>query len=255
MKGPSPTPPRRSTSTVDSDRRAWDNPWLRGLVSLLVLGHLVAVAVAPFAILTAGFAPRLVTPGPAPPVSPQESLAEASRRREPVILRLAKAIGPYLDVLYLNHGYSFFAPEPSASYVIEYEIEKTDGQSVRGRLPDLSRHWPRLLYHRYFMLSSQNDGLMGRAEASGKVPPGSTNTLAHAIARHLNNTEGGQRTVLRLLVHRLLWPQDVLQGKPQDAADTYVVVGEIAYTPSSSGERLGAIHPGDTIAIAAEVRP
>jgi hypothetical protein len=176
-------------------------------------------------------------------------------RPPPTILRLSQFIQPYLDLLYLNHGYSFFAPEPSASYVIEYEIEKEDGQTVRGRLPDLRRHWPRLLYHRYFMLSSQNFELTQRALAGGKVPPGSTDTLHYAIAKHLHETEGGKRTVLRLLVHRLLWPADVLRGKPLDAEDTYEIVGEITYPPSAAPEELGAGRRGDTIRIAEEGEP
>lgn len=59
---------------------------------------------------------------------------------------------PYIQVLYLNHGYHFFAPEPGESTLLAYEAERADGTVIRGRLPDRSTS-PRLLYHRYFMLT------------------------------------------------------------------------------------------------------
>jgi hypothetical protein len=59
---------------------------------------------------------------------------------------------PYIQVLYLNHGYHFFAPEPGESTLLSYEAERPDGTVVRGRLPDRATS-PRLLYHRYFMLT------------------------------------------------------------------------------------------------------
>lgn len=59
---------------------------------------------------------------------------------------------PYLEVLYLDHGYHFFAPEPEESHLLTFEAERPDGTIVHGRIPDRSTH-PRLLYHRYFMLT------------------------------------------------------------------------------------------------------
>jgi hypothetical protein len=159
-----------------------------------------------------------------------------------MVLRAAEIFRPYLNLLYLNHGYSFFAPEPGPSYVMEFEVERKNGEKVTGRLPDLAEHWPRLLYHRYFMLATQNPGLMADAEASGKARPESTNTLAHAIAEHLNRIHGGRQTTLRLFVHRLLWPEEVLSGKSPEARDTYALVGEIRFPPSTQDRPL---RPGD----------
>ena len=59
---------------------------------------------------------------------------------------------PYLEILYLNHGYHFFAPEPEESTLLSYEAERPDGTVIRGRIPDPAVS-PRLLYHRYFMLT------------------------------------------------------------------------------------------------------
>jgi hypothetical protein len=59
---------------------------------------------------------------------------------------------PYLQFLYLDHGYHFFAPEPMESTLLSYEAKRADGTVVRGRIPDRATK-PRLLYHRYFMLT------------------------------------------------------------------------------------------------------
>jgi hypothetical protein len=59
---------------------------------------------------------------------------------------------PYIQTLYLNHGYHFFAPEPEESTLVSYEAERPDGVVIRGRIPDRATA-PRLLYHRYFMLT------------------------------------------------------------------------------------------------------
>ena len=43
---------------------------------------------------------------------------------------------PYLDLLFLNHGYHFFAPEPGESTLLAYEAERADGTVVKGRIPN-----------------------------------------------------------------------------------------------------------------------
>src|SRR5262249_34613560 len=52
---------------------------------------------------------------------------------------------PYLQVLYLNHGYHFFAPEPSESTLLGFVAERPDGSVIRGRIPNREIK-PRLLY-------------------------------------------------------------------------------------------------------------
>jgi hypothetical protein len=85
--------------------------------------------------------------------------------------------GAYVDFMYLSHGYSFFAPNPGPSHLLECEIiprgptadgravhstgrpvVAKDGQAMQGTsswrvFPDRRNDRPRLLYHRYFMLS------------------------------------------------------------------------------------------------------
>ena len=62
----------------------------------------------------------------------------------------------YLDALYLNQGHSFFAPEVGPGHVIHYELLDQSGRVFEdGELPSLKEHWPRLRYHRHFMLADQ----------------------------------------------------------------------------------------------------
>ena len=103
------------------------SPRKRAICSALILFHLIAIVAAPFS-----------GPGPS-----SELGVFAGRLFE-----------PYLRVIYMYHGYRFFAPEPGPSHLIEYVIQTKSGETVTGRFPDRSEQWPRLYYHRYFMLST-----------------------------------------------------------------------------------------------------
>ena len=98
--------------------------YLRLAVNLWLVFHLAAIIIAPAAV------------GPA----------------SDLVLAAWDQFQPYLEVLYLNHGYHFFAPEPEESTLLVFEAERADGTVVRGRIPDRATQ-PRLLYHRYFMLT------------------------------------------------------------------------------------------------------
>src|SRR5262245_19276429 len=62
-----------------------------------------------------------------------------------LILSGWRALRPYSQALYLNHGYQFFAPEPGESTLLAFVAERPDGTVIRGRLPDRAIR-PRLLY-------------------------------------------------------------------------------------------------------------
>ena len=69
---------------------------------------------------------------------------------------IARKVSPIHRALYLGHGYRFFAPDPGPSHLVEFEITKNDGTVVTGRFPDCDDAdcaFPRLQYHRWFMLS------------------------------------------------------------------------------------------------------
>ena len=63
----------------------------------------------------------------------------------------------YLDALYMNQGHSFFAPEVGPGHMIRYQLLDQSGHEIEhGDFPSRKEHWPRLLYHRYFMLADQS---------------------------------------------------------------------------------------------------
>jgi hypothetical protein len=97
---------------------------LRWLVSILVVLHISAVVVSPSSV---------------PPTS-------AFWDKGWWLFR------PYLQLMYLNHGYKYFAPEPGPSTLLAYTLEFDDGTTRQETIPNRGIH-PRLLYHRHFMLS------------------------------------------------------------------------------------------------------
>jgi hypothetical protein len=65
---------------------------------------------------------------------------------------LAQAVAPLHRLLFLGHGYRFFGPDPGPSHLVVYRITDAEGQPREGHFPDREKNWPRLLYHRWFML-------------------------------------------------------------------------------------------------------
>ena len=73
----------------------------------------------------------------------------------------------YLDALYLNHGHAFFAPirrRRPPGPLPDVSIENAQYET-QGEFPNRKGQWPRLFYHRYFMLADQ----MGRGSATGTI--------------------------------------------------------------------------------------
>ncbi len=105
-------------------------PVMRRVISLLVILHLLAVFVPPLAFQASG---------------PLGS--------SPSVQTLSAPVRGYGEFLYLNRGYAFFAPDAGPSHLIQAAITGADGNRVEQMYPDLNRHWPRLLYHRHFMLA------------------------------------------------------------------------------------------------------
>ena len=82
---------------------------LKLLISLLIVWHVAAVFLAPLSI---------------PPSSPL------------VVDTAQYWMQWYLDALYLNHGYHFFAPEPSNGHLIRYQVIDDRNQIIdQGSFP------------------------------------------------------------------------------------------------------------------------
>lgn len=97
---------------------------------------------------------------------------------------LLQPLAAYGQFLYLDRGYAFFAPDPGPSHLLRVELREKDsnfaGPDSRGTeievrtYPSLGEQWPRLLYHRHFMLAEfLNDAYQPAlpAEAAGLVGP------------------------------------------------------------------------------------
>ena len=222
-------PARQPAQPRKAPRAATGLPWhaaWRILVSLLVVLHLLAVFVAPwdlatFAALPPGY--QGATDSLGRPLPPGRDVLQ-----EPIVTRFLRGtfFRNYLNLLYLNHGYEFFAPDPAGSFVIDYRVTKTDGTLVEGRFPDLSAQWPRLLYHRHMMLAAQLEMINNQLVQMGKRLP----FTGQVLAEHLATLHGGQAT-LDLKNHLLLSPERVLAGRPLDEPSTYRLLGTITGNP------------------------
>jgi hypothetical protein len=99
---------------------------------------------------------------------------------------------PYLQLLYLNNGYHFFAPEPAESTLLAYTAKREDGTVVEGRIPN-RQIVPRLLYHRHFMLTEQmNSG-----------PPDLETPWYRSYAEHIGHKYGARQVTLTRQLHYL----------------------------------------------------
>lgn len=176
-----------------SEPRTWSR-WVRVLVSLLIVWHLFAVFIAPFSV---------------PPTSM-------------TIGRLAASdyVSWYTDPLYINHGYHFFAPDPGPSLISRYRVTGTDGEVLaEGMFPDLREHWPRLLYHRYLMLSDQS--FTPHSPDSAEYAQSRTRFILQGYALHLLAEHQGDRARVELFRHILLNPSEVAAGRRLDDPATY----------------------------------
>ncbi|WP_010585209.1 hypothetical protein [Schlesneria paludicola] len=111
-------------------------------------------------------------------------------------------VAPYLHTIYLDHGFHFFAPDPGPSTLVTYKLEFADGTTKTGRIPDRST-FPRLLYHRYFMLT----------EFLGNGPEESQPFVERALARNLCRDTGALRVSLTQIVHELPTQEQVRIGR------------------------------------------
>jgi hypothetical protein len=224
------TPPKK-VAPKTAGEIGWHPVW-RWLASICIVLHITAVFCAPWDLST----DRALPPGYIPPtdnIGRQIPPAlDANVWQEPVIPRTLRGwfFRHYLNLLYLNHGYEFFAPDPNGSHLIRYQIRDSGGSEIAtGEFPDLDNQWPRLLYHRHMMLAAQT-GDMG--EASGRQ-----------YAQHLLSLHGGQTISTQLVFHRLLSPQEVIAGTPLDAPNTYQVLANIQETARPKPEQPIALPP------------
>ena len=145
-----------------SPRRPPGNRFVRWVVNLLVLAHFAAVLAA------------------ATSVGPTSEL----------LVDIWQPFRPYLQLLYLNQGYNFYSPQPAATTLVAYEVERGDKLVARGRINELASK-PRLLFHRYLLLT----------EHLTFVSPESQPYWYRSYAHHLCHKYGGDRVSFTRIVH------------------------------------------------------
>lgn len=205
-----PKPPR----TIDPNM-PW-RPWLRGVLSLAILWHVLAVFVAPWALQ--------YRPGFHPDVPPRDILSEKEfadwqnprvgmtakidSKARPLVAPLARWFRPYLNLTYLNHGYDFFTPNPTGSFLIGCVAFDDQGNEIaKETYPDIKTQYPRLYYHRHLMLAAQGSEFR--------------DNWSNLYGQHLIKKHNAARVVLTLAYHRVMPPKQVLDGTVIDASTTY----------------------------------
>jgi hypothetical protein len=131
----------------------------------------------------------------------------------------------YYQPLYLDHGYSFFAPNPGPTHVVDYRVFNESGDVIEeGRFPDRSEHLPRLRYHRYFMLGENLNGLWTPADELPPEAPVDVRrqhdrrrsmylSLKSAIEEGLARKHGGSHAVVYRVQHRSPTFQEFMEEK------------------------------------------
>jgi hypothetical protein len=148
-------------------------------------------------------------------------------------LKIGQPMQKYLDVLYLNHGYHFFAPEPSAGHLIRYQVlDERGGTVAEGEFPSKKDHWPRLLYHRYFMLADQCEvAAPTEAEANQK-----RDEYLRAYARQILRNYPTAATVnLQRWIHYPLRAEDAVRMDTDPSLEQYRN-DPLAYPPTYQKE-------------------
>lgn len=192
----------------------------RVLITLALLVHLTAVIAAPMSV-------------------PFEREALPSE-----IPRVVwSTLSPYIFPTYLNHGYRFFAPAPSPGHLVRYTLEMPDGDTRTGVFPDLKTQWPRLFYHRHFMLSEKLTQVFDPEQPSADAPPQVRaeweqerqvfNAIVESYARYLLKTSGAKRVTLQFVQHNLPSPADLENDRPLDDPQLYVVLWTGSYGSES----------------------
>ena len=186
---------------------------VRAVASVLIALHLAAVILAACTI-----------------IPPQSEL----------LMALSTPLRPYINAADLNHGYRFFAPDPGPSHLVRYHLAWADGRQRDGVFPNLNEERPRLLYHRYFMLSEHlysfyEDWQMledatrpdpadkQHSDARPKPPPdlvqhakAAFDAFCKSYADELLRRSGADSVRLELVEHRLPTSQEVTAGRRLD---------------------------------------
>lgn len=229
--------PKPKTPKSPGGNWTWGAP-ARIIVSLLVAFHLAAVFSAPWFIQLGDlFVPNLppgtlIRDAQGRPI-PLDQLSPT--KFPPMLPRLPWALGYktfriYNNLLYINHGYDFFTPDPSVSHVLRFTVLNERGEEIhKGEFPNRNEQWPRLYYHRHMMLCDQSSDMNLRDMR-----------WETRIAKRLLDEYNGDSVQMQFYVHHLLRPDQVKEGMALTDESTYELVGQMQ---QRRGEQLPGLPP------------
>lgn len=192
-------------------------------ISGLLLFHLLAVVAEPFALFTRG-----------------------ANGTSPAATAIRRTVAPYVEMGYLNHGYFFFAPNPGPSHLLECNLKSAGGEQSRLRLPDLRAQWPRLLYHRHFMLAeflhqlhvdpiSEQEVANAPNKELAKMVQSERQlfeTVRNSMIKHLKERYGFDSAEIFRLEHRLpTYPEVFVDKIPLNDERLYLVLPDAPIYP------------------------
>jgi hypothetical protein len=216
--------------------RGW-TLWARLLASALILGQLTAIFWPPFTFASSA----------------------GNGSSSPFADGVMGWLRPYTSLMFLDHGYFFFAPNPGPSHLVQFQVEFANGREpVEGVFPNLQVHQPRLMYHRHFMLaeSLQNAFVPPEPPEAPEMPRNLTESerrsleseqkkllaeqtvawkhrreqyemLHKSMENHLLAKYGGSKVTITRREHLLLTPADYLRlGQRLDLPRTYINLPE-----------------------------
>ncbi|WP_052031795.1 hypothetical protein, partial [Novipirellula maiorica] len=178
---------------MSSEETPQVSPRIRWVLSILVCAHLIALVLPPLAFQTRG------------------ALGDS-----PSVQTLMSMVRGYTQFLYIDRGYAFFAPDPGPSHLIQAAITDASGEVDERMIPSLDDQWPRLLYHRHFMLAEYLSEIYQPptpSEEFAELDPVGAQLWEQSRARyeyvrqsivdHLQHKNNGRRVVIRRLEHAL----------------------------------------------------
>lgn len=182
--------------------RPWHGGW-KVVASLLLAFHLAAMVVASY----------------------------CSTQASPLAYKVYEVCGPYAQLMYVNHGYRFFSPEPGSSTLIEFQSLLQDGTQRSETIPNHGEggQWPRVFYHRHFMLTEFLSAVSEQPQLFNKVVE---SYAAHYLSRHPEVAE----VTLVQVIHLLPTPEFIQAGGDLLHESTYVreTLGTFRWNPETS---------------------
>lgn len=162
---------------------------------------------------------------------------------------LKQVVGPYMEFMYLDHGYFFFAPNPGPSHLMRCEIRPKGAEPtappILVQIPDRTVHWPRLDYHRHFMLSEFYHAVFTPSVPPPNVEPGSPayrqwerdlafyRMLQNSVEHHLEHLYPESKIEIKRLARQL--PNDyrvLVEGWKIDDDRLLEILPDTSFLPS-----------------------